>query len=150
MVATVSCEVLSMSRLFQSITVLQLFILSFDSFFQELDLFIFTPPSVSWARCWMSWLFSGFWCVLLPCGSLGDTCPEFFEMTGNHTCTLSCFLKLLVLTPKPAHNATKLSTLPLWLLFFLTPFSSSCLYLTQPILFRITESAVADGGVCVL
>lgn len=92
-------------------TVLQLLIVPFDWFFQELDLFTFTPPSVSWARCWMSWLFSGSWCVLLPCGSLGDTCPEFFGMIGNHTIIhvhlfLECFLNLLMLTPKPAHNGT--------------------------------------------
>lgn len=156
MVVTISCEVLSMSRVFQFILVVQMFIiLSLDSFFQELDLYIFTPPSVSWARCWMSWLFSGFWCVLLLCGSLEDTSPEFFEMTGNHTmvhvqCRRPRFLKCLMLTSKPAHNGTKLSTLLLWLLFFLTPFSSSCLYFIQPILFKIPESAVAASRICVL
>lgn len=60
-----------------------LLIVIFAWLFQELGLFTFMPPSVSWARCWMSWLFSGCWCVLLPCGSLGDTYQEFFGMTGN-------------------------------------------------------------------
>lgn len=62
----------------------------------------------------------------------------------------SCFLKLVMLTPKPACSGTELSSN---LASATAIFSHSILVLllvSQPILFRIPECAVADGGIYAL
>ncbi len=60
-------------------------------FFQALARHIFTPPSASSARCWMSWPSYGCSCVPLPCGFLRGTYPGCSGGIGMLTSmTLRC------------------------------------------------------------